>query len=229
MFRPVSLLLSETPVTIRRLAHARRLTLRLATQGDGVVVTAPPRASQREIARFVERNGDWLHDRLARRPAHTPFAAGCIVPIAGIDHRLETTGSLRGRIVQAEGALRVPCLPEHLPRRAATWLKAEAKRAIADSLARKAVLLGRPVPPFAVRDTTSRWGSCSATGRLSFSWRLILAPPDILDYVVGHEAAHLAHMNHGPDFWALCARLAPQTPAARAWLKANGARLHRYG
>ncbi len=215
--------------TLRRSVRARRLTLRLAVQGNGVVVTAPVRASQRDIVRFVERHRSWLEERLANRSEHIPFHPGRNIPIAGVDHRLELAETLRGQIVQADGVLQVPCLPEHLPRRVTAWLRGEAKRAITVSLANKAALLDRPVPPFALRDTTSRWGSCSRSGRLSFSWRLILARPEVLDYVVGHEAAHLVHMNHGPDFWNLCGDLAPQTPTARAWLKTHGGKLHRYG
>jgi predicted metal-dependent hydrolase len=224
-----SALFSTPEVTIRRSRRARRLTLRLAAQGEGIVVTAPPRASQREILGFVERNRAWLDDRLAQRPDHTTFHPGSLSPIRGMEHRLEITGSLRGHIVPMDGVLRVPCLAEHMPRRVKAWLRVQARQAIGDSLRQKAALLNRPMPPFALRDTTSRWGSCSSQGRLSFSWRLILAPPEVLDYVVGHEAAHLMHMNHGPEFWALCQRVAPQTPTARTWLKANGARLHRYG
>jgi predicted metal-dependent hydrolase len=194
-----------------------------------VEVVAPPRASQREIAKFVERNGAWVDQARARRPVHSPFVAGATIPFRGEPHVVELTGKLRGTIERAEGTIRVPSLAEHLPRRLRQYLIAEARAAIAESLADHAEALGRTFPPVTLRDTTSRWGSCSAKGHLSFSWRLILAPPDVLDYVVAHEAAHLVHMNHGPDFWALCRQLAPHTDTARAWLKAHGAGLHRYG
>jgi predicted metal-dependent hydrolase len=219
----------DLPLRIRHHPTARRLTLRLSPQGDALVVTAPSRASQREIARFVQRHEDWVAARLEARPARIPFAAGAVIPFAGEPHRLDSTGGLRGTVERGEGIIRVPGLPEHMPRRMRDYLMRQAREALATSLAEIAPLLDRKPPPFAVRDTTSRWGSCSPSGRLSFSWRLILAPPPVLDYVVAHEAAHLVHMNHGVHFWDLCARLNPGMDSARRWLKTHGAELHRYG
>ena len=94
--------------------------------------------------------------------------------------------------------------------------------------ARHTLALGKPHGRIAVRDTRSRWGSCSSKGTLSFSWRLVLAPPFVLDYLVAHEVAHLAHMNHSAAFWALARRLAPRMPEAELWLKVHGPVLHRY-
>ncbi len=235
-------------------------------------VTAPLRARDRDIAKFLDAHQGWIEDRLSRRPAHVAFNDGAVIPFRGMPHAIRATGKVRGHVyitpsppsggegrgegtwaltpaentsppppasrrplpLSEEGefselpAILVPGLPEHLPRRLKTWLKAEARSAIEASLAARAHRLPQ-IAAVSLRDTTSRWGSCSATRRLSFSWRLILAPSQVLDYVAAHEAAHLIHMNHGPQFWALCENLAPQTKTARAWLKANGAGLHRFG
>ena len=76
------------------------------------------------------------------------------------------------------------------------------------------------------KDTRSRWGSCTSDGRLAFSWRIVMAPPYVIDYLAAHEVAHLAEMNHGPRFWTACRRLCPRTDEAKAWLKRHGTMLH---
>ena len=120
-------------------------------------------------------------------------------------------------------------LPEHAPRRVADFLKREARADLIAAAARHAAALGVAIGRVSIKDTTSRWGSCSASGDLSFSWRLVLAPPYVLDYLAAHEVAHRREMNHGPRYWENVARLFPDYKRAEAWLKAHGATLHRYG
>jgi predicted metal-dependent hydrolase len=216
-------------VQVKRNPRARRLILRLAQRGDGVEVVAPKRASQREIARFVELNNDWIAHHRAARPPQVAFAEGNLIPFRGQSYELARSSSLRGVVKREEGRMIFSCLPEHLPRRVTDYMIREARMALLHSLTRHALTLGVRLPKFTLRDTTTRWGSCSSSGTLSFSWRLIMAPPDVLDYVAAHELAHLKHMDHGRKFWALCERLAPQTDAAKAWLSDNGPALHRYG
>ncbi len=132
----------------------------------------------------------------------------------------------------ADGAvaeLLVPGDPAAFSRRVGDHLKALARADLLAAVERHAAALGRRPARVVLRDTTSRWGSCSSRGTLSFSWRLVLAPPFVLDYLAAHEVAHLAEMNHGPVFWDHCRRLCPRSDEARAWLKANGAGLHAIG
>lgn len=118
---------------------------------------------------------------------------------------------------------------EHAPRRFSDWLRNEVRRDIAVSVAKHAEVLGCAPKRIAVRDQATRWGSCSTSGTLSFSWRLIFAPPFVLDYVAAHEVAHLREMNHGPRFWRIVKEASPATQKARVWLKSHGAELHRFG
>ena len=118
---------------------------------------------------------------------------------------------------------------EHLPRRVRDYLKAEAKQELSVRSHDKAAAIGQRVTRVTLRDTKSRWGSCSHQGALSYSWRLILAPESVLDYVAAHEVAHLVHMDHSPSFWRLVADLHPDPDSARAWLKRDGSALWRYG
>ena len=220
---------SMVEVTVRRNARARRYTLRLDRRGDGAVVTIPRRGTIAEAKAFVARHAGWIAERLAARleMAEVPIA----VPIRGVDHRIESTGSPRGRIrllaLEDGPAVEVPGEAPHVRRRLVDHLKKEARADLASAVARHAATLG--VRPTAIRlkDTTSRWGSASARGVLAFSWRLIMAPPFVLDYVAAHEVAHLKEMNHSDRFWTICERLCPATEAAKDWLKKNGAGLHR--
>jgi predicted metal-dependent hydrolase len=140
------------------------------------------------------------------------------------------SGTLRGRIRREGGNLIIPGEPEHLARRVADWLKAEARRVIADRVRAKAARAGLKFSSIAVRDTTTRWGSCTCDGCLSFSWRLFLAPDYVLDYVVAHEVAHLRHLDHGTRFWKLTAQLTDgDVELAKAWLNGHGQDLLRYG
>ena len=154
-------------------------------------------------------------------------------PLRGVAHRIVHAPEARG-VVWVEPGLDGPRLcvageRPHVARRVIDFLKREARKDIEAAVRRHARAIGVEPKRIAVRDTVSRWGSCSSAGRLSFSWRLILAPPFVLDYLAAHEVAHLVHLNHSPKFWALLGRACPNTDRAEAWLKAHGASLHRYG
>ena len=220
------------PVTFRRHAGARRIVLRLDREHAGVVLTLPPGASAQAALEFAARQAGWIWTRLGRAPVGVPFLPGETIPVRGVGHVIVHEAAARG-LVRAEAretpALVVPGGLDHVPRRVAEWLKAQARR---DLLARSCAHAEAMEVRFvrvSVRDTVSRWGSCSTSGALSYSWRLILAPPFVLDYVCAHEVAHLKHMNHGPRFWALVERHVPRMEEARTWLKREGARLQRYG
>lgn len=194
-----------------------------------MVVTLTRRAGRRQGLDLLQAHAAWVMARLAALPAATPFVPGALVPVGGQSYRIVHLGTLRGATRLGEGVLEVAGDAAHLSRRVADFLRAEARRRIAVLATAKAAMLGRPPPRISIKDTKSRWGSCAPDGALAFSWRLVLAPPEVLDYVVAHEAAHLVHMNHGPRFWALCRELSPHAAAAKAWLSAHGARLLRYG
>jgi hypothetical protein len=220
------------PLRVRRNARARNLILRLDEQTGGAVVTIPKRTSIQEAYDMALRKSDWIAVQLKRRPAQVAFAAGAVLPYLGADHTVLHHPKGRG-IARAQGEIWVSGREEHLPRRLLDWLKAQAKAEITPRAHAKAeslkVLTPRRVGRITVRDTRSRWGSCAADGQLNFSWRLILTPEFVLDYVVAHEVAHLVHRNHSADFWALTDSLTSQMDAARAWLNAHGRGLHRFG
>jgi len=222
-----------THVAVVRSAQARRITLRVRAASRDVVVTVPRRASLASARAFVESHADWIGARLARLPQAAPFVHGARVPLRGVEHVIAHEPAQRGtvRVVERDGVahLCVSGAAAHLARRVEDFLKREARRDLDAAVARHCASAGARAQSVTLRDTTSRWGSCTAQGALNFSWRLIMAPPFVLDYLAAHEVAHLVHHDHSSRFWALTRRLAPLTDRAEAWLKAHGAHLHRYG
>ena len=151
------------------------------------------------------------------------------MPLGGVEHTIRHVPHKRG-VVRRQGAeILVAGRPEHLARRIRDWFRKEARSKIGRLVGDKAAALNRTAGRITIRDTRSRWGSCSAGGNLSFCWRLVMAPETVLDYVVAHEVAHLAEPHHGPKFWRLVETLTSDMEASREWLKLNGEALHRYG
>ncbi|MCC3246917.1 M48 family metallopeptidase [Methylocystis sp. WRRC1] len=223
-------------VALRRAPTARRFTLRVRFAARDAVLTMPQRASLRDARAFAERHAAWIAARLNRLPARIPFAHGSIIPLRGVDHALIHLPERRGTVwieerddVETRFALCVAGRAEHMHRRVQDHFKREARRDLEDAVARHTQSLGLAPRGVGLRDPVSRWGSCSAAGSLNFSWRLIMAPSFVLDYLAAHEVAHLVHLDHSSRFWALARKLCPETDRAEAWLSAHGAHLHKYG
>ena len=224
-------------VQIKRVATARRFTLRVRAATRDVVLTLPPRSSLVRAKVFVDRHAAWIGTRIARLPASTPFGPGAVVPFRGVLHEITHRAAVRGTVwVEAadidDGGLPKLCVSGDAPfvaRRVQDFLMREARRDLVAAVARHTATLGVSAKRLTLRDTTTRWGSCSSAGALNFSWRLIMAPPFVLDYLAAHEVAHLVHMNHSAAYWAVAKRLVPDMDRAEAWLKVHGVELMRFG
>ncbi len=218
------------PVKVVENDRAKRITLRIVPGGDGLKVTTPGHVGDDEIEAFVERNRNWVASRLARMPGKISLEAGATIPYLGVEHKIVPTGKLRGVVearMGADGAeLHVPGDENTLSRRLVTWLKQEARRELNEAVARHVAHINVRPKQIRITDTTSRWGSCSTTRTLSFSWRIIMAPPEVLNYLAAHEVAHLKEMNHSDRFWKLTRQLCPDTDQQKNWLRQNGAKLH---
>jgi len=245
----------SVPVQWRRSPRARKLSLRIDPRTGGVVVTLPPRAALAAGTALLLDNAAWVAERLARLPAPSPLQDGATIPLDGRPRTIRHTPHQPGAAhppgtarpngphpggphpggPQVGGAwldgdtLHVAGAPEFLARRAADFLRAEARRRLAAQALAKATPAGLRPRRIVVKDTRTRWGSCTADGTLMFNWRLVMAPPEIQDYIAAHEVAHLRHMDHSPAFWALVAQLTPHRRAATAWLAKEGASLMRVG
>ena len=218
------------PVTIRlrRSCRARRYSLRVSATARDALLTMPERGSIAAAEAFVLRHGAWLAERLAALPRQVPFRPGEILPLRGMPHTITHVPGLRG-VCQADGRLLTGGRTEDVARALMNWLKVQARRDFEAAVPVHAARIGRAAGRIRIGDPKSRWGSCSSTGRLAFSWRLVLAPPFVLDYVAAHEVAHLVEMNHAKRFWDLVATLCPNHDEARRWLSRHGPELHRYG
>lgn len=210
-------------ITLRRLARARRFSLRVGQADGQVTLSLPLRAREAEAMDFARAHEGWIRSALARRPVTAPLAYGGQIMVEGIP-LIITAG--QGRAVQVqEGRLLVPGDPARVPARIAAYLKVLARDRLAVASDGYAAQIGRNVGQMSLRDTKSRWGSCSAAGALMYNWRLIMAPPAVLTYVAAHEVAHLLEMNHSPAFWAVVTQLYPDWQIQRAWLKRHGGAL----
>jgi predicted metal-dependent hydrolase len=217
------------PLRIVENHRARRLTLRIDSGGRGLRITVPPGVARREVDRFLNRHQDWLEQRIAKVPARPKVRPGVKLPVRGVPHRIVHEAETRGTVNVLRGAdeptLIVHGDRRHLSRRLADFLQREAKRDIERLVAKHTASIGKTAKAIRFRDTVSRWGSCTSDGTLSFSWRIMMAPPAVINYLVAHEVAHLKEMNHGPKFWKLCVQLCPDTELCRSWLKRNGGAL----
>ncbi|MBW6507036.1 MAG: M48 family metallopeptidase [Rhodobacteraceae bacterium] len=216
----------EVHLTLRRSARARRFSLRVSRVDGQVTLTLPTWAPEAEAMDFAREKAPWVRAALARRAPQSLPGFGTSVPVEGRMLAL-TAAPVRTPRIEAE-ALLLPPDAARLGVRLVTFLRFVARQRLQAACTRHAEALGRSFTRITLRDTRSRWGSCAPDGSLMFSWRLILAPPEVLEYVAAHEVAHLAEMNHSPAFWAVVARLCPGYAAPRAWLKQNGQALHSY-
>jgi len=221
------------PVRVCRNRRARRYTLRIHTALRQAVLTMPLRGNLADAARFAQAHGGWLAQRLGQLPEVAPFADGEVVPLRGVDHRIVHQPDRRGSVwAEQTGDTHLLCVAgaaEHAARRVRDFLKREARRDLEVAVTGYARALDVRVRRISIRDQSSRWGSCNSAGVLSFSWRLILCPPFVLDYLAAHEVAHLVEMNHSSRFWKVLRGVCPATDEATRWLDTHGNALHRYG
>lgn len=194
-----------------------------------MIVTLPARVGRAQGLSLLTEHAGWVLQRVSALAPERPLVAGGTVPIGGVEHLIRHDPARRGAVLQEGAVLIVSGQAEFVPRRVRDFLRAEAMRRIVTAARPHAQGLG--VTPRAIRlkDTKSRWGSCAPDRTLAFSWRLVMAPDWVLDYVVAHEVAHLREMNHSSRFWALVEARTPHRDAATQWLRRNGPGLLRVG
>ena len=221
-------------VRLRRHRRARRYTLRIHPSDREAILTMPPRGTIADAKEFAQRHGGWIAARLGRLPKAAPFQPGTVLPLRGVPHKIVHRAGVRGTVwtETRDSGEKILCVAggaEHVDRRVHDFLKREARADLAKASAHYAAALGVKVKRISIRDQSSRWGSCTSAGSLSFSWRLILAPPYVLDYLAAHEVAHLVEMNHSARFWRVVAKVCGAVDRAKSWLDTHGNDLHRYG
>lgn len=221
-------------LAVVRHPRARRYTIRVRDAYRDVVLTMPTRGNLADAHNFAQKNVAWIASKLARLPDVVPFTDGEIIPFRGVSHKIVHRADARGTVwVETdESGNRLICVAgsvTHVSRRVTDFLKREAKKTLTDASRAYAAKIGVGIGKIGLRDSASRWGSCSESGSLSYSWRLILAPEFVLDYLAAHEIAHRIELNHSNRFWKLLDSMTPDRLRAEAWLGAYGNSLHRYG
>ena len=213
-------------ITLRRSARAKRIGLRISSLDGRVTLTLPPRVPEAEGRAFAQDKRDWILGHLNKQPARHLVGFGDILPIEG--HPREITPGTGRRIVLQPDHLRVPGTAQTAATRIEAYLKQVARDRLAAASDHFADKLGLRYTKLTLRDTRSRWGSCTSAGGLMYSWRLIMAPADVLTYVAAHEVAHLRHMDHSAAFWQVVSDIYGDHKPQRTWLRTHGAGLHAY-
>ena len=216
-------------LSVRRSSRARRLSLRVDPRSGDIVLTLPPSAKLGAAQRFLQAHRAWIEKQAKALPDRIPFAAGATVPVLGEPHTIVPSAEHGPPVTRMPGKLVVTGDARHTSRRITDYLRALAARELRPAVDDFADRIDRKVARITIRDPKTRWGSCSTSGTLSFSWRLVMVPRRVLRYVAAHEVAHLRHPNHGQQFWALVAALHPGFEEDRKALRALTLDLNRYG
>ena len=222
----------EAPIRLSVNKRARRILLRIDPKAREAVLVVPSARQKNRALEFAKQRIDWVIERLDTLPDDGGLEFGTSVPLRGINHQIKPANkgrSVRAEEIDGEPTILVPGRPEAVQTKIIGFLRASARLDLSARVAVHARTLDVQPNGIAIKDTRTRWGSCSSAGNLNFSWRLICAPADVLDYVAAHEVAHLLEMNHSSRFWAHVERCTPEHKAARKWLNAHGRQLHAIG
>lgn len=215
--------------------RAKRLSLRVDNKTHTIKLVIPKAARLHHIINFVERHEGWINARIAEFPQKVPLENGAVIPLFGKERLITLAPPMDGQhgrtthIDLQDERLMIHTTRPDPSGNIRKWLKDEARATLTNLSREKAAMIGKEVQSVSVRDTATRWGSCSHDGRISYSWRLIFCPFDVIDYVAAHEVAHLQHMDHSRNFWKVCKDLSDNMDFGRKWLKTNGNSLMRYG
>ena len=219
----------SVPLLVREMPQARRLTLRWKAEKEGqVILTAPPSFSKRSLQGFVEKSMPWLEEQMAKSLPKVVCHHGMTLTVFGKDYEVRHKPSSALHTWWGEDYLLIHSPPEKLGVCIRKTLQQAAYQFLQEKTHAYASKVDKAVNHITLRDTRSRWGSCTAQGNISYSWRLVFAPQDVAAYVCAHEVAHLAEMNHSPQFWKVVQKFCPDYKNLRRWLRQNGKELFRY-
>ena len=217
--------LAEIPVKLRKSPLAKRVSIRIR-QGN-VTLVVPKRASMSRAVKFLNSKEEWVRTTLQKQPQKIALSIGSEIPVLGTLHKVEYAG-MCGKSGVVDGKI-IICGDEKLAAKKIKKVLSEfVKAEITEAANQKSAQINKKFSKISIRETSSRWGSCARSGNLSFSWRIVFAPREVMEYLVSHEVAHLAEMNHSKRFWAVVESLCPRYKILRAWLAKNGSKLHLY-
>jgi len=218
--------LPEILISVRRSKQANRLSLRVSRLHRTVTITGPHTVHIQKFLDFVAQKRPWIIGHFVNLPQPTTVKVGSNLPFLG--HDLQITQGANRKITLTDNAIELPQNNRNVGRQVQAFLKVQAREKLAQASDKYSKKLGLPYARLTLRDTKSRWGTCSSQGHLMYSWRLIMAPIDVLEYVAAHEVAHLAEMNHSSKFWAVVDQLFGNYHTQKNWLRTEGVKLHHY-
>ncbi len=219
-------------LNVRISPRARKLMLRLDATERKIHLIVPKRASLKSAYEFARQNQSWIHEKLATLPDAVPYHDGVLIPVLGKQLRLTIDHDDIYKLTKVfieDDRLVVRTSLDNPSGRISRFLKKMAEAEFKTIADQKAARIGKKIKVLTLRDMKTRWGSCSTDGRMSLNWRLIFAPLETYDYVIAHEAAHLIHANHGPQFWKLCQELSSDFSTGSSWIAENANELMRFG
>ena len=219
----------DVQLHVRVNRRARRITLRADAATGAVTLVLPSRRDLAHGLRFARGEAAWLRKQMRRQQPRVPFADGRVIPYRDVPRVIQHASGACGGVWLEEDTLLVGGTAAKLSASVTAWLREQARAELTLLAKGYAGVLGRQIGRISMRDPRSQWGSCTRSGNLSFSWRLVMAPPSVLDYIAAHEVTHLIEFGHGPAFRRTLAELCPHVKAAETWLAKRGAELHRYG
>ena len=220
--------IDEIPVQIRRVSRARRMTLRISSIDKKVQLSIPPHTKLRVAENFIIEKSEWIKSKVKELPDKRSVRTTSSLPLLGRMMPVEPYDGKSAKLSSCGQKICVPQAPETRNRAILAFYKLRARDALAHASDYFCTQIGASYQSLKIRDTRSRWGSCSAEGGLMYSWRLVLAPTEVLNYVAAHEVCHLVHMNHSDEFWDLVATICPAFRTHKRWLKENGSSLHQW-
>lgn len=217
------------PLVLRQSKRAKRLSLRLMPGAENFELVIPAGCSERKALSFAQSRAGWIADRAEKLQDVVPFAIGETIPLRGTPSIIDRAEGLAEKIWVENERILVTIRPSMVEAGIKDWLREEARKRLTALATEKSDRIGKSVARVSLRDGKTRWGSCSPRGNLSFSWRIIMAPDVVSDYLVAHEVAHLAEMNHSVRFWRVADELSDDMETGKDWLRRHGSALHRYG
>ncbi len=216
------------PLKVVSPPRCRRLALRIDAKERIAVLNLPPRCSAKRALQFVEDNRGWIEAHLLTVPESRQFADGDEISLFGEKIRIRHCPDLKSGVRLENQELKVSGNAAFLPRRVRDFIRSETQSRMLELSRQKAALIGCRVNRVIIKDTKSRWGSCSTLNNINYNWRIALAPTAAIDYLAAHEVAHLKFRDHSPDFWNCVKSLSATAESGRLWLKQNGRLLYAY-
>lgn len=216
------------PLVIRRHQRAKRICLRYNPTNHAISLTLPRHTRVSDGLIFLMQKSEWLVETLHDMPSKKQIKPGVVIPLLGKRVRIKHDPEIKRSWMIRDDTLFVSGERDAFSENVTLALRKIASQTLTTLALRYGAMIGRRINRVTVRDTRSRWGSCSSTARLSFSYRLIFAPKEVMEYVVAHEVAHLRHMNHSQAFWNCVESICPDYEAAKDWLKLHGKDLYRF-